>query len=278
MKIGIIGNGFVGKATRQLECSNIEIYCFDIQPQLCVPVGITFEQLLECQIIFISVPTPMRQDGSCHLNIVENIVKDLNTHNYQGFVVVRSTVPVGTCDKLQCRFMPEFLTEANFINDFISCPEWIFGTLGEDAEFKECIKYLLREAKNSGKILHDNTVFLTNSEAEMVKLFRNCYLATKVAFCNEMWEFCQNKGVNYDNMIEVASRDKRIGSSHTKVPGPDGRRGFGGTCFPKDMGSLLYQMQSSNQKSYVVEASIKRNVEVDRSERDWEQNKGRAFL
>ena len=125
MIIGVIGNGFVGKATTQLRCKEIELLAYDINPDSCEPKGLVLEDMNKCEIIFISVPTPMSKNGSCHLNIVKSVLKDLESINYQGFIVLRSTVPVGTSDELGIYFMPEFLTEKNFINDFINNKGWI---------------------------------------------------------------------------------------------------------------------------------------------------------
>ena len=125
MKIGIIGNGFVGKATYQLQCKDIEVMAYDIDPNLCIPRGTTLVDLMECDIIFISVPTPMNKDGSCYVNIVKEVVRNL--HDYSKYIIVRSTVPVGTCDELGCHFMPEFLTEKNYMDDFINNKDWVFG-------------------------------------------------------------------------------------------------------------------------------------------------------
>ncbi len=282
MKIGIIGNGFVGKATRVLECNDIDIYSYDINPDLCIPHGITLKDLVKrCSIIFVSVPTPMNSDGSCYLNIVENVVSDIKKIDENKCIVIRSTVPVGTADRLGCYFMPEFLTEANFINDFVNCEKWIFGYLEGINEMKriefECrIKNLFTLAFFNGKIKSKECVFLPNKSAEMVKLFRNCFLATKVGFCNEMEEFCSKVGVNYNQMVAVAAEDKRIGLSHIRVPGPDGHRGFGGTCFPKDMASLEYQLKNSSSSSFIVSAVVERNNKQDRPEQDWNNDKGRA--
>ena len=77
MLIGIIGNGFVGSATRQLECNNIQTLIYDINPKLCVPINLSIEELKSCEIIFISVPTPMNKDGSCYLNIIHNVLDNL---------------------------------------------------------------------------------------------------------------------------------------------------------------------------------------------------------
>ena len=234
MKIGIIGNGFVGKATFQLKCKDIEILAYDINPELCMPQGITLNDLMSCNLIFISVPTPMNKDGSCYLDIVKTVITNLNNINYPNYIVLRSTVPVGTCDNLKCYFMPEFLTEKNYINDFINNKDWVFGLLNheKDDAFKEEIKKLFSLAHNNNRIKYNNLNFLTNSEAEMVKMFKNCFLSTKVSFCNEMFMFCEKKGISYENVRKIAANDDRILHSHTKVPGHDGKRGFGGTCFP----------------------------------------------
>jgi UDP-glucose 6-dehydrogenase len=111
----------------------------------------------------------------------------------------------------------------------------------------------------------------------MVKMFRNCFLATKVSFCNEMYEFCQKKNIDYSNVINVAAKDDRITMSHTMVPGHDGARGFGGTCFPKDMSSLNYEMNQV-MNSYIIKSAIERNNTIDRVEQDWLLDKGRASV
>ena len=282
MKIGIIGNGFVGKATNQLKCKDVDILAYDINPDFCEPKGIQLNDLNNCDIIFISVPTPMSKDGSCHLNIVKKVLEDIKNINYQGFIVLRSTVPVGTCDDLKCYFMPEFLTEKNYIHDFINNKDWIFGILGlnqeKDELFKKTIQNLINLAIINDKIKYNSICFLSNKEAEMVKMFRNCYLATKVSFCNEIYEFCNKLHINYENIRGIAAKDDRILHTHTYVPGHDGRQGFGGTCFPKDTASLKYEMNKLGMKSYVIEAIIERNETVDRPEKDWALDKGRAVI
>ena len=279
MNIGIIGNGFVGNATKQLECKDITIKIFDINPDLCYPKNIKLKDLLDCEIIFISVPTPMNTDGSCYLNIINNVLENLREIKFNNYIVLRSTVPVGTSDNLKVNFMPEFLTEKNYINDFINNKEWIFGMLDStDNNFKNRIIQLFNLAFKNKRIKYMNLYFLTNKEAEMVKMFRNCYLSTKVSFCNEIYQFCNLKGINYENVRTLATKDERIKESHTKVPGHDGKLGFGGTCFPKDTSSLRYEMEKSGMKPYILNAIIERNETVDRKEKDWEEDKGRAVI
>jgi len=283
MKIGIIGNGFVGKATRVLECEGIQMMCYDIDPKLCVPEGTTLEKLCESDIIFVSVPTPMNKDGSCFLNIVESVVDDISkiVNLDEKLVVIRSTVPPGTSKRLNCYFMPEFLTEKNYIDDFINNPEWIFGLKGktiQDSLFMETIKKMIDLAYYNNKITYDTISFVLTTEAEMIKLFRNTFLATKVAYCNEIYEFCKKSGINYESVRDLATRDPRIGEGHTNVPGHDGKKGFGGTCFPKDINSLLHEMKKLDMDSYILKSVITRNENHDRPENDWKQDKGRATV
>lgn len=275
MEIGIVGNGFVGKATGILANNSILLKVYDKDPSLCVPLGTTMKDLLQCSVIFISVPTPMNRDGSCCLSIVEAVVDELRQLHYDGYTVIRSTVPVGTSDLLDCNFMPEFLTEKDYLNDFRTNPVWIFGEKEVHEEFRNIIQHIFSSAKEHGQIESDTLHFMKNSEAEMVKLFRNCFLATKVSFCNEIYEFCEKKRIDYEAVRSIACIDSRITLSHSQVP-HDGKFGFGGTCFPKDTASLLHQMEQSNQTSYIMKAAVERNSIVDRPEADWTSNRGRA--
>lgn len=280
MKIGVIGNGFVGKATTQLRCKDIELLAYDINPDACEPKGLNLQDMNQCELIFISVPTPMSKNGSCHLNIIKSVLSDLISIKYQGFIILRSTVPVGTCNKLNVYFMPEFLTEKNFISDFINNKDWIFGLLNgpKDNQFKLKMKKLFDLAFKNQRITYNNLHFVSNSEAEMIKLFRNCFLATKVSFCNEIYQFCELKDVNYENVRKLAAKDDRILLGHTLVPGHDDKKGFGGTCFPKDTSSLRYEMQNAGMKPFIMNSIIERNETVDRPEKDWNNNKGRAVI
>ena len=134
MRIGIIGNGFVGKATQQLKCKDVQLLIYDINPNLCDPKGTILKDLSVCDLIFISVPTPMKKNGECHLGIVESVVNDINTNIKNAIIVIRSTVPPGTSDRLGCHFMPEFLTEKKYIQDVINNETWIFGLKGSNRD------------------------------------------------------------------------------------------------------------------------------------------------
>jgi len=285
MIIGIIGFGFVGKVTYILKNTNDYFIVYDINTDMCIPKNVSLNDMSICDLIFICVPTPMNKNGSCHLNIVQSVITDLGhiIDNKKTDIILRSTVPPGTSDKFNVFFMPEFLTEKNYKEDFINCKNWLFGypkNITDDGlnSFKNKITTLFGNAINDKCIKYDNIHFMLNEEAEMTKYFRNVFLATKVSFCNEIEEFCTKKNINYDNVIKHVTLDDRITSSHTCVPGPDGKRGFGGICFPKDISSLYYQMKKIKMKSYIIQNVMKRNNDKDRKEKDWKLCKGRAVI
>jgi len=282
MKIGIIGNGFVGSATSLLECVDISIIVYDINPNLCKPLNTTLNDICNCDLIFISVPTPMNKNGSCHINILESVVHNISQikSTNQLLLINRCTVPVNTSNNLNCYYMPEFLTEKNFKNDFINNPEWIFGlkNASTDTFFKEKITELINLAYKNKCINSNKIHFVDNNEAEMIKLFRNTFLSTKISFCNEIYHFCQSQNISYENVRKLATNDPRIGSSHTNVPGHDGFFGYGGTCFPKDTNSLYFQMKEKNLNSYIIKATVERNENVDRPQHDWKSNINRAVI
>ena len=282
MKIGIIGNGFVGSATALLECIDISIIIYDINPKLCNPPNTTLNDICNCDLIFISVPTPMNKNSSCHINILKSVVDNISKIKSinELLLINRCTVPVNTSNNLNCYFMPEFLTEKNFKQDFINNPEWIFGLKNSSTDiiFKEKITELINLAYKNKCINSNKIHFVDNNEAEMIKLFRNTFLSTKISFCNEIYQFCQSQNISYENVRKLATNDPRIGSSHTNVPGHDGFFGYGGTCFPKDTNSLYFQMKEKNLDSYIIKATVERNEIVDRPQHDWKSNINRAVI
>lgn len=280
IKIGIIGGGFVGSATKLLECSGICTVVWDTDPKKRYPDSVKYTDLLTTDFVFICVPTPMTSTGECHTGIVETVIQELKQYNYHGRIVVRSTVPVGFCERHSVDFMPEFLTEARWKYDFFLTNEWIIGTDRFTSDFHLRIAKLFTCAKKYGCIKNSTVRFVGTKEAEATKYFRNCFLATKVSFCNEMYRFCESLHVDYNTVAELGGLDPRIGHSHTIVPGPDGKTGFSGSCFPKDMASLECQMRSSGVQPEVISACISRNTKIDRPERDWEHSelKGRATI
>ena len=278
MKIGIVGNGYVGQATSLFSNWGVEVLTWDKDPNKRSVDNLT--ELTVCELVFVCVPTPMDRDGSCYLKIVESVVSELiEVGINKQDIVIRSTVPVGTSERLGVSFMPEFLTEANWENDFKNNPNLIFGfdtpqTLEEQLSGNMASEKMLNLSAKANK----EALILTTKEAELVKYTRNVFLATKVSFFNEVEEFCTKLNLSYENVRQGVCIDQRIGHSHTQVPGPDGKRGYGGTCFPKDVASLLYQMLDAQMLPMIISQVRTRNIELDRPEKDWENDKGRAVV
>ena len=111
----------------------------------------------------------------------------------------------------------------------------------------------------------------------MVKYFTNTFLATKVSFANEMKQICDKIDIDYDKVVEYATYDERLGKSHWAVPGPDGKLGFGGSCFPKDINALINFSSEFNLWLHVIKGAWFTNCDV-RPEKDWENLKGRAVV
>jgi UDPglucose 6-dehydrogenase len=122
-------------------------------------------------------------------------------------------------------------------------------------------------------------IIKTNSTiAETIKYVTNIFLATKVSFANEMETIANKLNIPWENIYQIVINDRRLGTSHWKVPGPDGHYGFGGTCFPKDISAMIHVANSLGINVPVIQAAWDRNIGIDRQERDWEQLKGRAII
>ena len=277
MKIGIVGQGYVGTAVKVIFEKHYDVATYDLNKTLSSCKSLN-ELTNKSDIIFICLPTPMNSDGSCNLDIVKDVIRDVNSIsnscNDNKVVAIKSTVLPGTTDSLdkECQnisilFNPEFLTEANFIDDFKNQNRIIIGGEGDGVN-------ILKQIYSS--IFIDIPILITNSKiAEMVKYLTNTFLATKVSFANEMKLICNHLEINYDEVIEYAKHDRRLGESHWDVPGPDSHYGFGGSCFPKDINALIYFCKKNNITLETLIGAWETNLKV-RPERDWEELKGRA--
>ena len=272
MKIGIIGQGYVGTALKVgfKDYYNVETYD---KYDLSKSTKSSIKRVVEfTDVIFVCVPTPMRKDGTCYTGIVEEVIREINETADGHIVVIKSTVPPGTTDRINAEytkstviFNPEFLTEANFIDDFKNQNRII---LGGDRKGTSKVRQLY------SRLFPQATIVKTGAKhAEMVKYFTNCFLATKVSFANEMKHICDSIDLDYDKVVEYATYDKRLGKSHWAVPGPDGDLGFGGHCLPKDLSAMVNGFDTLG----LLEAVEQVNDQV-RENRDWESMVGRAVL
>ena len=281
MKLGIVGQGFVGLALKAGFEKHYDLEAYDKYDGFKSTVQL-HDMVAECDVIFVCVPTPMGEDGSCHTDIVESVVKEIDDWTKRKgkidtpIVVIKSTVPPGTTDRLHKKyknidviFNPEFLTEATFIEDFKNQNRIILGGIRRGTN-------KLRQVYS--KVFPRTTIVKTGAKhAEMVKYFTNCFLATKVSFANEMKMLCDKLDIDYDKVVEYATYDERLGKSHWAVPGPDGELGFGGHCLPKDLNALISVAYQLKLEPTILNAVNKLNLLV-RKNRDWEQMKGRAVI
>ena len=272
MKIGIIGQGYVGTALKEGFQDFYQVETYD-KYDLGTSTHSKISDIVELSdVIFVCVPTPMRQDGSCYTGIVEEVIREINENANGQIVVIKSTVPPGTTDRINQEythstviFNPEFLTEANFIQDFKNQSRII---LGGDRKGTNIVRQIY------SRIFPNATIVKTGAKhAEMVKYFTNCFLATKVSFANEMYNICNQLDLDYDKIVEYATYDERLGKSHWAVPGPDGDFGYGGHCLPKDLSAIVSEFDTYG----LLEAVEQVNDQV-REDRDWEHMVGRAVL
>ena len=279
--IGIIGSGFVGSAVRYGFSPNVGVDA-DVKVDDKNPSRSTHtlqEVVVGSDIIFLSVPTPSNKDGTINLDIVEEALNDINVYatSVDNIILVRSTVTPGTTRKLQQKypnlrivFNPEFLTERSANFDFINQTRFILG--GNPEDIIEVSELLRQRFGQSISIVETNY-----ETAELIKYMGNTFFATKISFLNDMKLLADKCGAIWEHAVEGFVRDGRIGHSHLDVPGHDGKYGFGGSCFPKDIQALINYGESVGVDMGVLRAAWETNLKV-RPERDWEELKGRAVV
>ena len=278
-EIGIIGQGFVGSAVREGMQNYFKVFAFDKDPNKFSSATSIFNVVENTELTFLCVPTPMRKSGQCDLNILNAALDEisksataLNKKNY--IVVIKSTIPPGTTDylsaiynNLEIVFNPEFLTEANAVDDYKNQNRIV---IGGDRPGTTKVKQVFSKAFPKVPIIKTSATI-----AEMIKYVTNTFLALKVSYANEMFQICQGLGIDYDKVIEYARYDERLGNSHWSVPGPDGDFGFEGHCFPKDIAALQHLAGTMKIDTTILNAAIAKNTSV-RTDLDWTKQIGRA--
>ena len=267
--VGIIGNGFVGESQIFAFSPTNEIRVYDIDPLKSTH---TKDETHESDFIFVCVPTPMCVDGRQDLSFIEKVFED----SIEGPIyIIKSTVLPGTTEKLQVKyphlniiFSPEFLTERTAKLDMLTQSRIIFGG---NKELTDRVEKLF-----SNRFMNRHFIHTDSKTAEFIKYMNNTFFATKVSLMNEYYRLAKLVGINWDDAVYGFSSDGRIGDSHLHVPGPDGKLGFGGTCFPKDINALISMGNDVGVNMNILDAAWKTNLEV-RPEQDWNKLKGRAI-
>jgi len=275
MKIGIIGNGFVGSAIVagfMLVVDDILIYDKDQHKS----THTLTETVNGSDFIFVSVPTPMKNvlGGAIDLSIMDSVIKEISDCNKRknNIVVIKSTVVPGTVEKyvelypnLNIIFSPEFLTERAARLDFINTSRVI---LGGPPELTGAALKLFRK-----RFPHTNIIETDLGTAQFIKYMANCFFSVKLSFMNEMLQGAEALGVDWDAAVKGFITDGRIGNSHIDVPGHDGSLGFGGKCFSKDLNAFIELFQQLGIDPSVMKATWKKNLEV-RDNHDWAEIEG----
>ncbi len=314
MRVTIVGSGYVGLvAGTCFADSGNEVICVDVdkkkidmlnngqvpiyEPGLEEMIKRNMEQdrlvfttdikkgVQESQIIFIAVGTPPDEDGSADLKYVLGVAKEIGTHmNGYKVVVDKSTVPVGTADKVKAEIAkhtdhkfsvvsnPEFLKEGAAIDDFMKPDRVVIGA--EDEEAAEIMRDLYGAFVRTGKPI----IVMDIRSAELTKYAANSLLATKISFMNEMANLCDAVGANVEHVRKGIGSDRRIGP-HFIFPGP----GYGGSCFPKDVQAVIRTAHDYGKHLRILEAveqvnDKQKTVLMDKVNRYFENDlKGKTF-
>jgi len=276
MKVGVVGTGYVGLVVgaclaetgndvicadvdedkiKALKNNEIPIYEPGLEPlvnrnqakgrlQFTTDVGATVEA---SEVVFIAVGTPPGEDGSADLQHVLDVAKTVGEHlNSPKVVVTKSTVPVGTAEKVRRMVAeytpekfhvcsnPEFLKEGGAVEDFMKPDRVIIGVDSKEAE--RVIRELYAPFVRTGKPM----IVMDVASAELTKYASNAMLATRISFMNQMAELCENVGADIGQVRQGMGSDSRIGTAFL-FAGP----GYGGSCFPKDVRALIHTSQEA---------------------------------
>lgn len=270
IKLGIIGYGFVGQAVANgfntSSNGKDSIIWYDKYKE-----GASLEDTIKkSEFIFVCLPTPMKEDESgIDLSIFEDMIPQITkyTDGTDKIIVIKSTVIPGTTVKFEEKFPnskfafnPEFLTEANFLEDFINAERTIIGA-NNDLVFRRLSVVFKQRFPNTQIFQTDPTT------AETVKYFANAFLSMKVTFANFFYDYCQKLGVKYEEVKKMTVADHRIGDYHLDVTTS---RGFGGKCFPKDLVAIMGEFKKLGVDHSLLEAMWDYNKKI-RKVHDWEE-------
>lgn len=260
MKVGVIGClGMVGAAVFEaFQRKGFDVAGYDIKGEFASDEH--YKEALECPIVFVCVPSPT-VDGLQDLTAVEVALSKLALNAYKGVAVLKSTVLPGTTERLASEYSlrlihnPEFLRAAHAYRDFVHQPVVLLGGPLDDCEIaKRAYRVALPHA--------DVHCYQSAKVTETAKYMRNNFLTVKVAFANEYYALCKQLGLDYDVVKEAFLSQEGIERGHWNVPGPDGKRGFGGACFSKDVRAMIAFMRGNGILNGVLTGAEHDNQEI----------------
>jgi len=267
MKICIIGLGFVGSAMFDSFISkgltkNIDLFCYDKYKN--GGIG-DINDSLNCEIVFLALPTPFNNiTSSYELNSINECCDFLSKNNYNGVIIIKSTIIPNTIYQLENTFSnlefihnPEFLTTRTAFDDFNNQKHIVLGKGLRCSDDKlEKVKFFYNQYFPEAKI--NDCLSL---ESECMKIFCNCFYAVKVQFFTELYLLCEKNSCDFNKIKNMMLENNWINSMHTSIPGPDGQISYGGLCFPKDTNALNEYMKKLGTPNQVLESCInERNI------------------
>jgi nucleotide sugar dehydrogenase len=268
INIAIIGHGYVGKAVDH-GFSTSQVKKFIVDPIY----GTTLEELkgkVRLDAAFVAVPTPFGSNGEIDASIVKDVVRQLE-HHFSCPIIIKSTTTPDIVDELYCEnervvYNPEFLTEKNALEDFINPPMHVLGGSKKQTD------KVLELYENYSQCIPCPVYHMSAKEAAFVKYGINSFLATKVLWMNQFKDIVDDHNAKYNVIVNAIGSDPRIGHSHTQVPGPDGRKGYGGACFPKDTSALSkFARGEFSVLDEVISANNRYRQEYELDDREKEQ-------
>jgi len=271
MKIGIVGVGFVGGTQYHFLRDLYEVTPYDKYKK---EFQNNLNKLVDAEVIFIAVPTPMSHSGKIDKSILEEVIQTLSSLKFvqKPIIVIRSTTTPGTTEdfvkkypQFDFAFNPEYLRERHAIEDFMNTNRVVVGTTN-DKVFQK-IKGIY------GKVIPKAEVIQVDFKtAEIAKYFANIILAGQVTIANELYQICKSSGIDYESVKGILLLDPRIGKN-IAVPGPDGDLGFGGKCFPKDLNALISFAESKGYNPKLLKEIWRSNLRF-RKQNDWKDIPG----
>jgi UDPglucose 6-dehydrogenase len=231
MKIGIVGQGFVGNAVTASHKNDTLV----VRDPKLKEKSASIDDIKSCDAVYICVPTPMSSTGQCDDSFIRGVLEELK--DYDHVIICKSTAPPSIYKELNLKYpnvvhSPEFLTAANAVNDYLKA-QWILVG-GNPRWTKEAIEVIKSSSISAKKFVETDI-----QTASFFKYLANSFLATKVTFMNDMYKLSAQLGIAWKDVKEISTNDLRLGNTHWDVPGPDGKFGYGGACFPKDVAAII---------------------------------------
>lgn len=261
MKLGIVGNGFVGEAIYHGLKEKYEILVHDKDESRS---DHTIEEInKEVDFVFVCVPTPMKKTGEIDTTIIDSVLQSIDNDK---IIIIKSTITPRAADILSKKykhemvFNPEFLTERTAREDFRNPSRIVLGGSPKVVKkVREIYEALFPEVKY---------VETDHKTACFIKYISNCFSAVKISIMNEFKQIADEDELNWEDSLDGMLASGWVNPMHTLVPGPDGKCGFGGKCFPKDINAFISYAEQAGIDPKVLRSSWEKNLEV-RKDRDW---------